>query len=225
MKAAERIKAPCPQCHAPVGRPCVDPLGEPMGRPHKVRGPGQLEAHKAQQADRINTSTRQSYGPLFAHLAEAEAVTAADLIERDRRAAAGRFDRPEPLGVLLLRSCNRFIETLYVSHLARELERLAPGVGGRLAAHALATYPRDYLRSMLRRLFTTTERKQIEPVRVEADSAVGWRLEYRTTWEPQAPLMSNEEFDRLYRAPDHVGGLGDTDDDPAGLFARTIGRL
>lgn len=223
MTNAERLRHPCPRCHAKAGDPCTDPLGEVTPRCHQTRGPGALASHKAKEADRINARARASYGPLFAGLAEAEVkpVTAADLIERDRRGAALAFDAPSgPAGLALQRQCNKGLEWLYVRHLARELERLAGDVGRVFAEHAIAAYPTDYLRMIFAGFLTTTEAKEIGPYRVPADNRLGFILAYRHKWAPAVPLMSREEFDRRYPGPDHWRGLADAPEpDDGGLFA------
>lgn len=231
MKNAERLAHPCPKCHAKAGAPCVDHLGDPTPRPHKTRGPGQLEAHKAAEAERINARARASYGPLFQFVADAEVkpVAAVELIERDRLAAARSFDAEcGPSGVALLRQCNKGMEWLYVHHLARELERLAGEAGRLFAEHSMRTYPLDYQRMMFKEFMTTTTRRQIGPYRVPADNSIGCTIAYRHTWSPASPLMTPEEFDRLYPQPEHWRGLVDAPEpDDGGLldrFMAAIGR-
>lgn len=150
MTKAERLAHPCPECNAKPGEPCRDRLGDELKRGHVTRGPGALEAHKAKEAERINARAVASYGPLFADLAAAEVkpVTAADLIDRDRRAAALAFDATGgPSGMALLRQCNRGLEWLWVQHVARELARLGGEAGAALAADAIRKYPADVHRA------------------------------------------------------------------------------
>lgn len=229
MTKAERLRHPCPKCHQKAGAPCVDPLGDIMPRCHATRGPGALEAHKTAEAARINARAVASYGPLFAGLAAAEVVpvTAADIIARDRQAAARSFDATRgPVGVALLRQCNKGIEWLHVRHLAREIERLTGDLGRTFAACAIGTYPLEYQHHHFRRLMTTTEPKEIGPHRVPADNSLGFRIEYRHHWRPAAPLMTPEVFDRLYPEPDHYNGATDEPEpDDGGLFARTVEAL
>lgn len=230
MTKAERLRHPCPTCNARPGAPCVDRLGVELKRGHVTRGPGALEAHKTAEAGRINARAVASFGPLFAHLAaeEVRPVTAAELILRDRLAAARSFDLDRgPTGVALLRQCNKGIEWIHVHHLARELERLTGDLGRTFAACAIGTYPLDYLHHHFRRLMTTTEPKEIGPYRAEAPGTkLGFRIEYRHHWRPAAPLMTAEEFDRLYPEPDHYRGAADEPEpDDGGLFARTVEAL
>lgn len=218
MTKAERLRHHCPECNARPGAPCVDRLGDELKRGHVTRGPGALEAHKAKEAERINARAVASFGPLFAHLAaeEVRPVTAAELIDRDRRAAARSFDLADgPRGVALLRQCNKGLEWLHVHHLARELERLTGDLGRVFAACAVGTYPLDYLHDHFRRLMTTTEPKEIGPHRVPAPGPLGFRIEYRHHWRPAAPLMTAEEFDARFRRPNHWTGAADQPEPPS----------
>lgn len=231
MTRAERLAHPCPECNAKPGDPCRDRLGDALKRGHATRGPGALAAHKNKEAERINARAVASYGPMFADLAAAEVkpVTAAELIARARLAAARSFDIDRgPTGVALLRQCNRGLEWLHLHHLARELERLTGDLGRVFAAAAFDTYPLDYLHHTFRRLMTTTEPKDVGPYRVDApgENSLGFRIAFRHHWRPAAPLMTAEEFDRLYPALDHYRGDVDAEEpDDGGLFARTIGQL
>lgn len=230
MTKAERLRHPCPTCNAKPGDPCRDRMGDELKRGHVTRGPGALEAHKAAEAERINARAVASYGPLFADLAAAEVVpvTAADIIARDRQAAARSFDLESgPRGLALLRQCNKGLEWLHVRHLARELERLTGDLGRVFAACAVGTYPLDYLHDHFRRLMTTTEPKEIGPHRVPADNPIGFRIEYRHHWRPAAPLMTPAEFDAAFPRPNHWTGSADQDEPPsaAEVFERAAELL
>lgn len=229
ITTADRLRHPCPTCNVKAGDRCIDPKGDATARPHKTRGPGQLEAHKAKEAERINARQLASYGPLFQEVASSEVrpVTAAELIERDRHAATLAFDRTcDPLGLELLRQCNKGMEWVFLHYIARELERMAGDVGRTLADHCIHTYPLDYQRMIFAEIMTTTKRKEVGPYRVEAANSMGFRIAYRHTWEPAVPLMTRDEFDARFPRPDHWKGLADEPEpDDGGLFERTIGRL
>lgn len=226
MTNKERLRHPCPQCHVKAGDPCIDPKGDVTPRCHQTRGPGQLEAHKVKEAERINARQRASYGPLFQDLADAEVkpVTAADLIARDRAAAARAFDADGgPTGVALLRQCNKGMEWIYVRYLARELEQLAGAAGRVFAENCMVTHPLDYQRMIFRNFMTTTERQQVGPYRVPATNSLGFAIAYRHTWEPATPLMTAEEFDRRYPKLDHYRGRPDEPEhDDGGLYDRAM---
>lgn len=213
MTKAERLRHPCPTCNAKPGAPCVDRLGDELKRGHVTRGPGALEKHKTAEAARINARAVASYGPLFADLAAEEVapVTAAELIERDRLAAARSFDSPTgPEGMAFLRQCNKGMQWLYVHHVGRALAELAGEAGAELARHAAATYPLDYQRMMLRGYMTTTDRHQVGPYRVpSASNPLGFVLAFRFTWGPTAPLMTPAEFDARFPALNHWTGTAD----------------
>lgn len=229
MTAAERLTTPCPTCHAKAGDPCVDPRGDETTRPHKTRGPGQYERHLQEEIDRTTAREKASYGPLFQYLADEEVKpsTVAELMWKKRTEAARAFDAAGgPLGLALLRQCNRGMEWLAVRHLARELERLAGEVGRLLAEHSMSTFPLDYQRMMFGEFMTTTRRQQLDPYRVPADNPLGFRIAYRRVWEPAAPLMTREEFERRFPKVEHYTGLVDEPEpDDGGLFARVMAAL
>jgi len=229
MTQAERLRHPCPQCHAKTGDSCIDPKGDKTARCHKTRGPGQYEKHLQEEINRRADREKAKYGPLFQELAEAEVhvPTVEELKWQKRLAHAREFDATGgPTGVALTRQCNKGMEWIFVRHLARELERLAGEVGQLLAEHCMRTYPLDYQRMMFEELMTTTRRMQVGPHRVPADNSLGFRIEYRHTWEPAVPLMTAEEFGRRFPKLDHYGGTKDAaEPDDGGLFERTIKSL
>lgn len=228
MTEKERRGHRCPTCHAIPGAACVDPKGDPTPRCHRTRGPGEHERHVQAGIDRKAARDRASYGPLFQELAEAEVrvPTVAEKLLADRMAHARSFDATHgPHGAALLDKANGGLEWIAVHAMARTLEQMAGETGRLMAEHTIGVYPQSYQRMMFARLFTTTERKEVGPHRVPADNRPGFTIAYHHTWEPAAPLMTREEFDRRFPMPDHFRGVGEQPDDPQDLFGRVMAHL
>lgn len=246
MTNKERLAHPCPECSAKAGDPCVYYTGKPTARPHKTRGPGQLEAHLQAEIDRKVAREKASYGPLFQEIAEAEVVapTVPDVKERKRREAAFGVESDS-----LCQQANRGLEWIRLHYLRRLVaERVGEWWGEQLWGYARRVYEtkESYIVGFLRDCLTTTADHRIRVVRLNDPSRVKvtkWKnangivIEFRhngdylhdtLVWPPYAiplPVMTREAFDQL--APiDHRHGLKDAPElDDAGLFDRTVGRL
>lgn len=207
---ADRLAVPCPHCVAWVGSPCLDYNGRPKefclerGRPEVTRAKAQ------RKAEAINAKARAEYGPLFADLAEKELkpVTAADVLDARRRAAA--FSAEE--GGLIVTLGNNGLAWIEV----RAIERHAATLIGvetarKIAAKLEETYPLGYIRGVWFEVLTRAKQVVFEYRRVLAPTSVGFRLEPGEFWPPegQGPVMAAEEFHRMFPRLDHYKGLAD----------------
>jgi hypothetical protein len=238
MTDRARLQHKCPACHAVAASPCVDRLGDATARPHRTRGPGQLERHLAAEAERKAARERTSYGPLFQDLAAAEvAVESVESIRwRKRFDAAHGAERLGP-GVML-DPANRGLEWVRLHHIQRRIaERIGEWWAAELWERATTTYgsKADYILGFLAECMTSDRPKSIrferraDPARATGINNEGYYLHDLVVWPAltlaAVPVMTREEFDAI--APvDHRRGLIDAPEpDDGGLFVRIMEGL
>lgn len=231
----ERLQHRCPACHALPGAPCVDRLGDATVRPHRTRGPGQLDRHLAAEAERKAARERASYGPLFQNLAAAEVRTAPvdETKWRKRFDAAHDAERLGP-GVML-DPANRGLEWVRLHYIRRQIaERVGEFLAAELWRYAVETYggKADYAYGFLRDRMTTDRgfsvrfERRADPARASQCNPEGFYLHDLVTWPiyvlASVPVMTCEEFDAI--APiNHRLGLADAaEPEDGGLFARVM---
>jgi hypothetical protein len=229
---AERLRHKCPNCHALPGVPCQDYAGHSTDRPHKVRGPGQLEKHLQERIDRQTARAKATYGPLFQDLADTEVrVPTVDEMKRENRFAVARsFDQFGPDGLALTQQANRGMQWLTVMAMLHEIgRRCGENWYEAIRAAVLEGFGNgiEYVPPRLRKLMTTTEPYVLAYFRVpDPVKLLGCRVVPAMTWAPSEPLMTAEEFDRRFALPDHYRGIrtptDDLEPDDGGLYERVM---
>ncbi len=231
MTNAERLAEKCPKCHAIPGSPCVDPLGEPTSRPHKVRGPGQLDAHLVAEAQRKAERQKARYGPLFREIAEREvAVESLESIRERKRYEAARAAESRDIGII--RQCNRGLAWVRLWGVRWGMaEVIGEDRAKAIWENMLRVYGNNlpYIESALRRCLTTTVPRELgfelrfEESRKNANNADGRYLVCVDRWEPTSPVMTPAEYDERFPKLDHEFGYVDVDEpDDGGLFDRMM---
>jgi hypothetical protein len=235
MTAAERLRHRCPDCNAKPGDPCRHYNGEPTTRPHKTRGPGQLDRHLQERIARQTARAKRSYGALFQDLADVEvtAPSVEEVKQRDRFAVARSFDEFGPVGLALCDQANRGLQWLHVHAMFHEIGRRCGDNWYRaLRAAVLGGFGNslDYVPDRMRQIMTTTTPYVLAYFRVPAPGTLlGVKTVPAMTWAPPVPLMTVAEFEARFKMPDHYRGLRAPADDPepddGGLFDRMMTAL
>ncbi len=231
MKTSERLRHSCPQCNAKPGDPCVYYNGSPTARPHKVRGPGQLDAHLAAEAKRKAEREKQSYGPLFQEIAEREVKTESveELKLKKRFEAAHGAENKG-----LLDKANSGLEWIRLRWIKRETAKiLGDDVADKLWAQAIRVYETKeaYIEGVFIKALTTTDeivlRQELrfDPSRVRQYNPDGRYLVVTESWPPSGfvPPLSRAEYQERFPKFDHRYGTSETfEPDDGGLFDRLM---
>ncbi|TXH18696.1 MAG: hypothetical protein E6R03_01755 [Hyphomicrobiaceae bacterium] len=234
MKNSERLRHACPKCNAKPGDPCVHYNGSPTDRPHKVRGPGQLDAQLAAEAKRKADREKKSYGPLFQEIAEKEVrtETVEELKLRKRFEAAYAVENKG-----LLDKANSGLEWIRLRWIKRETAKiLGEEVAEKLWSRAIRVYDTKeaYIESVFARALTTTDEivlcqeLRFDPARVRQYNADGRYLVVTESWPPPGftPPLTRAEYQERFPKFDHRHGSSeDFEPDDDGLFDRLISTL
>lgn len=231
MNNAERLRHACPKCNAKAGDPCVYYNGTPTTRPHKVRGPGQLDAHLAAEAKRKADREKASYGPLFQEIAEREVrIEPVEEMKLRKRFEVARGVENKGL----LDKANSGLEWIRLRWIKRETAKiLGEDVADKLWNRAIQVYDtkETFIEINFIKALTSTDEivlcqeLRFDPARIRQYNPDGRYLVVTESWPPKgfSPPLTRAEFQERFPKFDHrQGSVNSPEPDDGGLFERVM---